>query len=140
MLLQQTKLLRKNRDKLVPARLGQQLLALERSGTLQALLFHVAFWHVNLGYFGRNLIQSWPQNDVGIVLWSLSVSADDWLDPETLTRLCTVPVPSVVQTSWDLGAFAAHSPAVDVVRLIGKTMEGEGRAGTTAPLPEDAAV
>src|SRR6266567_507308 len=90
-LLQGTKLLRAQRHKLVPTRLGKRMLAPERYGALQALLFHIALWHLNLGYFDRNPVQSWPQNDVGVVLWSLSASATDWLDPEKLTRLCTVP-------------------------------------------------
>jgi hypothetical protein len=72
MLLQATKLLRKNRDKLVPTRLGKKMLAPEQRGVLQALLFHTALWHVNLGYFARNPIDPWPQNHVGVVLWSLS--------------------------------------------------------------------
>jgi len=41
-LLQGTKLLRAQRDKLVPTRLGKKMLAPERYGALHALLFHVA--------------------------------------------------------------------------------------------------
>ena len=91
-LLDGTKLVRVQRDKLVPTRLGKEMLVEGRHGALQALLFHIAFWHLNLGYFDRNRVKSWPQNDVGIVFWSLSASADDWLDRKILTRLCTVPV------------------------------------------------
>jgi hypothetical protein len=29
----------------------------------------------------------WPQSQVGVLLWSLSASAHDWLPRETLTRL-----------------------------------------------------
>jgi hypothetical protein len=76
---------------------------------LQALLFHIAFWHLNLGYFDRNPIDSWPQNDAGVVLWSLSASANDWLDRETLTRLCTVPVAGVLESTWDLGSYAMEA-------------------------------
>ena len=66
-LLQGTKLLRAQRDKLVPTRLGKKMLAPERYGALHALLFHVALWHVNLGYFDSNPIESWPQSDMGVV-------------------------------------------------------------------------
>ena len=76
LLLQDTKLVRVNRVKLVPTRLGRKMLATEQQGALQALLFHITFWRVNLGYFDRNPVQSWPQNDVGVVLWSLSMSAN----------------------------------------------------------------
>jgi hypothetical protein len=89
-LAQTAKLIRRQREKLIPSRLGKQMLVLERYGALQALLFHIALWHLNLGHFDRSVIRAWPQNDVGVVLWSLSASASDWLDRQTLTRLCTV--------------------------------------------------
>jgi hypothetical protein len=108
-LLEGTKLVRKNRDKLMPTRLGKRLLAVERFGALQAILFHIAMWHLNLAYFDRNPVQSWPQNDVGVVLWSLAASASEWLNPEKLTRLCTVPVIGILEASWDLGSFAMES-------------------------------
>jgi hypothetical protein len=47
----------------------------------------LAFWHLDLGYFGRGLLGSWPQADAGVVLWSLSVCANDWQTSEQLTRL-----------------------------------------------------
>jgi hypothetical protein len=108
-LLQGTKLVRAQRDKLVLTRLGKAILVPDRYGALQALLFHIALWHLNLGYFDRNPIESWPQNDVGIVLWSLSASANAWMHPDKLTRLCTVPVIGVLEASWDLGSFAMES-------------------------------
>lgn len=109
LLLQTTKLLRKKRDKLVPTRLGQKLLASEQYGALHALLFHVVFWHFNLGYLDRNPIDSWPQNDFGIVLWSLSVSARDWMHRDRLTRLCTVPTVGVVRSPHDFGTYAMEA-------------------------------
>jgi hypothetical protein len=108
-LLQGMKLVRVQRDKLAPTRLGKEMLVPGRHGALQALLFRVALWHLNLGYFDRNPIEAWPQNHTGIVLWCLSVSANDWMDREILTRLCTVPVLQVVESKWDFGSFAMES-------------------------------
>jgi len=108
-LLQGTKLARTHRGTLLPTRLGKVMLAPERYGALHALLFHMALWHLDLGYFDRNPLESWPQNDMGIILWSLSASANDWLDPGKLTRLCTVPITGVVEASWDVGSFAMQS-------------------------------
>ena len=45
---------------------------------LQAVLFHIALWHLDLGGLARGLHHGWPQCDAGIVLWSLSVAANDW--------------------------------------------------------------
>jgi hypothetical protein len=132
-LLHGTKLVRTHRDKLVPTRLGKTMLVPERYGALNALLFHIAFWHLNLGYFDRNPLESWPQNDMGVVLWSLSASANDWLDPETLTRMCTVPVMGVLESAWDLGAFAMESrvlrPLVWFGLLEQTSEKGIGLAG-----------
>ena len=69
--------------------------------SLLAILFHLAFWHMDLGYFGRGLLGSWPQADAGVVLWSLSVCANDWQSAEKLTRLCTIPEPAMFSVTWD---------------------------------------
>jgi hypothetical protein len=50
-LTQAAGLFRRFRGKLVATPLGRKILKVEQFGPLQALLFHVAFWHVNLGYF-----------------------------------------------------------------------------------------
>src|SRR6267142_1609531 len=50
-LTQAAKLIRTHRGKLIPTPLGRRMLAAERHGPLQALLFHVALWHMNLAYF-----------------------------------------------------------------------------------------
>ncbi len=95
-LTQAAKLTRKHRGNLVPTPLGRRMLAVEQHGPLQALLFDVALWHMNLAYFDGYPFNSWPQSEVGVVLWSLSASAHDWLPRETLTRLCASPVIGVL--------------------------------------------
>ena len=77
--------------------------------SLLAILFHLAFWHMDLGYFGRGLLGSWPQADIGIVLWSLSVSAGDWQTSEKLTRLCTIPEPAMFSGTWDRTSYAMEA-------------------------------
>ena len=49
-LTQAAKLSRTHRGKLLPTPLGRRMLTAEQHGPLQALLFHVALWHVNLAY------------------------------------------------------------------------------------------
>jgi hypothetical protein len=85
------------------------MLVAERHGPLQALLFHVALWHLNLGYFDGYPLDSWPQSEVGVILWSLSASAHDWLPRETLTRLCASPVIGVLESQWDFGSSAMEA-------------------------------
>jgi hypothetical protein len=88
---------------------GRSMPSDERQGSLAAVLFHIAFWRMDLGYFGRGLLGSWPQADIGIVLWSLSVSAGDWQTSEKLTRLCTVPEPATLTGTWDRSAYAMEA-------------------------------
>ena len=64
---------------------------------------------MDLGYFGRGLLEPWPQADIGIVLWSLSVSASSWQTSEALTRLCTIPKPAMLTGSWDRSAYAMEA-------------------------------
>jgi hypothetical protein len=106
---QAAKLLRTYRGKLVATPLGRRILGLEQHGPLQALLFHVALWRMNLAFFDGYLIDSWPQGEVGIILWSLSASAHDWLPRETLTRLCASPVIGVLESQWDVSSSAMEA-------------------------------
>jgi len=108
-LAQAAKLVRTHRGKLVPTPLGRRMLAAEQHGPLQAVLFHVAFWRMNLAYFDGYPLDSWPQSEVGVILWSLSASVHDWLPRETLTRLCASPVIGVLESQWDFGSSAMEA-------------------------------
>jgi hypothetical protein len=109
LLAQAATLLRAQRGKLVATPFGKSMLSDARQGSLTAILFHIAFWHMDLGYFGRGLLGSWPQADIGVVLWSLSVSADDWQTSEKLTRLCTIPEPAILSGTWDRTPYAMEA-------------------------------
>ena len=103
------KLVRPYRDSLRATRLGKDLLTEDRHRALQAILFHVTFWHADLGYLGRGMYGSWPQRDIGILLWSLSVAAADWQTVEKLTRLCTIPVHEVLRATSDTGSLTMEA-------------------------------
>ena len=99
------KLLRSQRGYLKATPAGWQMLEEPGMRALQAILFHTAMWHLDLGYLGRGLHDGWPQRDVGIVLWSLSVAASDWQSRERLTRLCAIPINDVLDKTWDTASF-----------------------------------
>jgi hypothetical protein len=107
-LAQAATLVRAQRGKLVAMPLGKSLLSEAGQGSLLAPLFHLAFWHMDLSYFGRGLLGSWPQADAGVVLWSLSACADDWQSAEKLTRLCTIPEPAMLSGTWTRFAMEAR--------------------------------
>ena len=108
-LAQAATLVRAQRGKLVATPLGKSMLSDAKQGSLLAILFHLAFWHLDLGYFGRGLLGSWPQADAGVVLWSLSVCANDWQSAEKLTRLCTIPEPVMFSEMWDRTPYAMEA-------------------------------
>jgi hypothetical protein len=109
LLAQAATLVRAQRGKLVATPLGKSMLSDARQGSLQAILFHLAFWHMDLGYFGRGLLGSWPQADAGVVLWSLSVCNSDWQTSEKLTRLCTIPEPAMFSGTWDRTPYTTEA-------------------------------
>jgi len=109
LLAEAAKLVRVQRGKLVATPLGKSMLSETRRGSLPAILFHLALWHMDLGYFARGLLGSWPRSDIGIVLWSLSVSAGDWQSTEKLTRLCTIPEPALFSGTWDRTSYAMEA-------------------------------
>ena len=108
-LAQAATLVRVQGGKLVVTPLGKSMPSDERQRSLLAILFHIMFWRMDLEYFGRGLLGSWPQADMGIVLWSLSVSAADWQTSDKLTRLCTIPEPATLTGTWDRSAFAMEA-------------------------------
>ena len=102
-LAQLAKLVRRDRGKLRATVSGREIRTETKRRALQAILFHLAFWHADLAYFGGPL-GSWPQPDIGVLLWSLSVAAANWQTPEKLTRLCAIPVDGVLSATWDVGS------------------------------------
>jgi hypothetical protein len=108
-LAQAAKLVRTQRGKLVATPFGKSMLSDPRQGSLPAILLHLALWHMDLGYFGRGLLGSWPQSDAGVVLWSLSVCANDWQTSEKLTRHCTIPEPAMFSGTRDRTPYAKEA-------------------------------
>ncbi len=104
-LAQAATLVRAARGKLVVTPFGESMLSEARQRSLLAILFHLAFWHMDLSYFGRGQLGSWPQPDAGVVLWSLSACAHDWQPAEKLTRLCTIPKAAMRQNPLRDGGY-----------------------------------
>lgn len=114
-LVEAAKLLRKYKGHLKVTAAGRKVMEEPHQRALQAALFHVALWHIDLGYLGRGLHHGWPQHDAGIVLWSLSIAANEWQTRERLTRMCAVPINGVLNTSWDV---ASHAMEAQILRPL----------------------
>lgn len=113
------KLVRQHQGHLKVTPAGRKLLKEANQAALQAVLFHLALWRLELGYFGRGLLYGWPQHDIGIVLWSLSIAANDWQPVERLTRMCTIPIIGVLESSWDAGSHAMEATVLRPLRWFG---------------------
>lgn len=78
---------------------GRRILDEGNRGALQALLFQVFFWHMDVslfvGWLARRVPGRWPQNDIAVVLWALAGMANEWQSADTLAVLCTDPEDSV---------------------------------------------
>ena len=113
------KLVRRDKGHLKVTPAGRKLLKEPHQKALQAVLFHLALWRLDLGYLCRGLHHGWPQRDIGIVLWSLSIAANDWQPPERLTRMCTIPINGVLESSWDTGSHAMEATVLRPLRWFG---------------------
>jgi hypothetical protein len=98
---------------------------------LQAVLFHVAFWHLDLEVLGRGLHHGWLQRDIGIVLWSLSVSANDWQLPSHLSRLCTIPITGVLDQEWHTASYAIEAQILRPLQWFGLLEHREEKIDTS---------
>jgi hypothetical protein len=105
----QARLVRTHRGALRLTQLGRDLLKEPRRPAMQAILFHITFWHADIGYFGRGMFGTWPQFDAGVLFWPLSVSASTWQTPEKLTRLCATPIIGVLESTWDTGSMLVEA-------------------------------
>ncbi|MGG5890637.1 hypothetical protein ACLF3G_26395 [Falsiroseomonas sp. HC035] len=108
-LAETTRLLRRLKGHLKASPRGRSALEEANLPALAALLFHFVMWKIDLSDLGRGLHGRWPQGDIGVVLWSLSVAAGDWQAPERLTRLCTIPINGVLESTWDSGSLAMEA-------------------------------
>jgi hypothetical protein len=106
---QMARLVRPYRGALTPTPRGRGFVKVTPQGSLQSILFQAAFWQADLNYLARGIHGSWPQFDIGVVLWSLSVSAADWQTPAKLTRLCTIPAKDIVESRWDAGSMVTEA-------------------------------
>lgn len=128
---QVAKLFRNRQRRLHATPLARRLLSLDQSLDLFALLFETVFWRANLGYFDNVPVEQWPQNHIGLVLWCLSVAAQEWTTVEPLVPLCTVYDDVFADRPQDFPKFAFESRVLRPLTwfgLIERRLVGEDSA------------
>jgi hypothetical protein len=123
-------LLRRHKGHLKISPAGRRMLEDPNLPALQALLFHIALWHFDLGNLSRGLHYGWPQCDAGIVLWSLSIAANEWEPRERLTRLCTIPINGVLDQAWDSASYAMEAQILRPLLWFGLLEYREDKSNT----------
>ena len=113
------RLLRRVGKTLVPTAKGKKVLATGGAGELMARLFEMVFWRINLGRWDGCPVPSWPQGDIGIIIWSLSHVATVWETPDRLARLATVPVNGVLEAERDFSGLALELRILRMLALFG---------------------
>jgi hypothetical protein len=117
--LQVAGLLRRRGKMLIATKKAQALLDPNASADLFALLFETTLWRVSLSYFDRAPVEHWPQDHIGIVLWCLSVAANDWTDADTLAQVCTVRDERLDRTTRDFSGHAMRSRVLRPLTWLG---------------------
>ena len=74
-----------------------------RLGWLHAELFRIAFWRVSLDLFGDGECGSWPQQQIGPALWSLSTTGHGWQATKMLMQLGVLPDQKVLRNPEFVG-------------------------------------
>jgi hypothetical protein len=113
------RLLRRAGKTLVPTAKARKLLGTGGAGDLAARLFEIVFWRINLGRWDGCPVPSWPQGDIGIIVWALSHVASDWETPDRLARLTTVPVIGVLEAERDFSGLALELRILRMLALFG---------------------
>jgi hypothetical protein len=117
--LQVAGLLRRRGKMLIATKRAQALLPQDASADLFALLFETTFWRVSLTYFDRAPVEHWPQDHIGIVLWCLSVAANNWADTDMLAQVCTVRDERLDRTVRDFSGHAMRSRVLRPLTWLG---------------------
>ena len=137
MLAHEAKLLRRYKGRLLATRSGQELLADRSAPSLFRILLETTFWRTNLAFFDRMPADHWPQTHIGVVLWSLSVVAHDWNDPEDLLVTCTMADAGLAAAS-DFPGFAMVTRVLRPLTWFGlmerKDVEGDDQPEWRQPM------
>jgi hypothetical protein len=96
-------LLRRRENRLHATKKAQKLDQRELFRTV----FESMFWRTEMSELDEVKLKAWPQDHAGVVLWSISVSAERWIEPEALMKLgaMTRPVHDRFNRSALLSAF-----------------------------------
>ncbi len=113
------KLLRKHKGRFLATNHAKALIGPGAEAGLFRTVFETLLWRINLAYFDGVAIIDWPQDHIGLVLWSLSVSAQDWMAPGTLMPICTLPYGLEPLNQWHTPEYAFEARVLRQLTWLG---------------------
>jgi hypothetical protein len=136
--VQVARLIRKSKQALVLTERGRLLSRTDKAAVLHAELLCATFNRLNLAYFDRLPLESWPQLHWGVALWCLAVGANDWSSPARLMRIATVPVNGILEATWDFPCAAFEARILRPLSWFGllETRQREQRVDDRWPRPD----
>ena len=113
------KLLRKHKGRFFATNRAKVLIGQGQEAALFRVVFETLLWQINLAYFDHVAIEDWPQDHIGIVLWSLSVSAQNWMASGALMPICTLPCTSQPLNRWHTPEHAFEARVLRQLTWLG---------------------
>jgi hypothetical protein len=101
LILQQARLIRRQKGMLRISRTGAALLDDRAAGELMRNLIITTFGRFNLAYLDRTPLDRFPQDQTAIVLCLLRVVAEEWMVPGILVRKTALPTAEVLEAVHD---------------------------------------
>ncbi|MEC5291368.1 hypothetical protein VSX64_11875 [Aurantimonas sp. C2-6-R+9] len=114
-------LIRRYKGELRLTKVGKRFVKADDIGELNRALFLAAGWNTNLSYFDCHQLSPWPQSDIGLALWCLSVVDHTWQTPESLARSSTVPINGIIEATslFDLAGSIFEARILRILTWFG---------------------
>lgn len=115
----EAKLLRRHKGRFLATNRAKVLIGPGQEAALYRVVFETLLWRINLAYFDGVAIVDWPQDHIGLVLWSLSVSAQSWMAPRALMPICTLPYGAEPLNQWHTPEYAFEARILRQLTYLG---------------------
>lgn len=115
----EAKLLRRHKGRFLATNRAKVLIQPGQEAALYRAVFETLLWRINLAYFDGVAIVDWPQDHIGLVLWSLSVSAQSWMAPGALMPICTLPYGAEPLNQWHTPEYAFEARVLRQLTYLG---------------------
>jgi len=107
-ILKEAQLVRKYKGNLIATKKGKEAYK-DNKNTLFSILYPTLYEQIDISYFDRVLLSGWPNLQIGVVLYCLTMVDDKWVPKDTLMKLTAIPDKRFWETPRDLPEFAFHA-------------------------------